>query len=463
MFDSKFFYGVDAGMIYILEICSCLASIYFIYFLGLFKFQVKKCLTISISVLSSMIIFFVFEDKLKDISYILDSKLILSVSLVIAFSLAYYKEKYKCLEKSLFSVFIISIVNRFAVNLVKIIFISVYNYDKLIDNINFMLISTLVSYLYTIAIIFLIKKYSKLNNYNIKDIFKNNFLYYSIISLFSFTLVIDRFILYMISIIEFNKSIFNALLILSEITIVVVFAIILAFIYLSKKHEEILFRQLEIEKLTEYTRNIEVLNQDTRAFKHDFVNILSCIRGYLDTDNFSELKSFFFNKILPINDDLNKDSLKLHLLSNIKIPELKGLISSKVLKAKAEGVDIFIDIAEPIEDIKMDTIDLCRVLGILLDNAIEAAVLCANPILKLGVIKKEKSIDFIVINSFEGKTPKIHEIFIRGFSTKGSGRGIGLANLKSILSNYYNTILDTTIEDNLFTQNIKIISRRITL
>lgn len=450
-------------MIYILDICTCLVSIYFVYFLGLFKFQVKKCLTISISVLSFMMLFLKFEDKLSYISYILDTKFILSISLVIAFSLAYYKEKVKYLEKALFSVFIIFIVNSFAVNLVKIIFISVFNHDKLIYNIYFMPISTLVSYLYTISMIFLIKKYSKLNNYNIKDIFKNSFLYYSIISLFSFALIIDRFTAYTISIIAFNKSIFNALLILNEMTIVVFFAIILAFIYLSKRHEEILFRQLEIEKLTEYTNNIEVLDQDIRAFKHDFVNILSCIRGYLDTDNFSELKSFFFNKILPINDDLNKDSLKLHLLSNIKTPELKGLISSKVLKAKSEGIDIFIDIAEPIEDIKMDTIDLCRVLGILLDNAIEAAVLCANPVLKLGVIKKQKSISFIVINSFEGETPKIHEIYIRGFSTKGIGRGIGLANLKSILSNYYNTILDTSIEDNLFIQNIEIISRRISL
>lgn len=450
-------------MIYILDICTCLASIYFVYFLGLFKFQVKKCLTIGISVLSFMMLFLIFEDKLKYISYILDTKFILSVSLIIAFSLAYYKEKVKYLEKSLFSVFIIFIVNSFAVNLVKIIFISVFNYDKLIYNVYFMPISTLVSYLYTIVMIFLIKKYSKLNNYNIKDIFKNSFLYYSIISLLSFALIIDRFTAYTISIIVFNKSIFNALLILNEMTIVVFFAIILAFIYLSKRHEEILFRQLEIEKLTEYTNNIEVLDQDIRAFKHDFVNILSCIRGYLDTDNFSELKSFFFNKILPINDDLNKDSLKLHLLSNIKTPELKGLISSKVLKAKAEGIDIFIDIAEPIEDIKMDTIDLCRVLGILLDNAIEAAVLCDNPVLKLGVIKKQKSISFIIINSFEGETPKIHEIYIRGFSTKGTGRGIGLANLKSILSNYYNTILDTSIEDNLFIQNIEITSRRISL
>ncbi len=450
-------------MIYILEICTCLTSIYFVYFLGLFKFQVKKCLTIIISVLSFMMLFLIFKDKLNYISYILDTKFILSVSLIIAFSLAYYKEKVKYLEKALFSVFIIFMVNSFAVNLVKIIFISVFNHDKLIYNIYFRLISTLVSYIYTAVMIFLIKKYSKLNNYNIKDIFKNSFLYYSIISLFSFDLIVDRFTAYTISIIAFNKSIFNALLILNEMTIVVFFAIILAFIYLSKRHEEILFRQLEIEKLTEYTNNIEVLDEDIRAFKHDFVNILSCIRGYLDTDNFSELKKFFFNKILPINDNLNKDSLKLHLLSNIKTPELKGLISSKVLKAKSEGIDIFIDIAEPIEDIKMDTIDLCRVIGILLDNAIEAAVLCANPVLKLGVIKKQKSISFIVINSFEGETPKIHEIYVRGFSTKGTGRGIGLANLKSILRNYYNTILDTSIEDNLFIQNIEIISRRMSL
>lgn len=111
----------------------------------------------------------------------------------------------------------------------------------------------------------------------------------------------------------------------------------------------------------------------------------------------------------------------------------------------------------------MDTIDLCRILGILLDNAIEAAVLCANPVLNLGIIKKQRSISFIVINSFEGETPKIHEIYVRGFSTNGTGRGIGLANLKSILSNYYNTILDTSIEDNLFIQNIEIINRRISL
>lgn len=450
-------------MIYILNILTCLISIYFVYFLGLFKFQIKKFLIISISLLILMMLFLIFEDNLNYISCILDTRFILSIGLIAAFSIAYYKEKVKYLEKALFSVFILFIVNSFAVNLVKIIFISVFNYDKLIYDVYFMPISTLVSYLYTIVMIFLIKKYSKLNNYNIKDIFKNSFLYYSIISLFSFALIIDRFTAYTISIIAFNKIIFNALLILNEVTIVIFFGITLAFIYLSKRHEEILFRQLELEKLTEYTNNIEVLNEDIRAFKHDFVNILSCIRGYLDTDNFDGLKSFFLDKILPLNNNLNKHSLRLNLLSNIKTPEIKGLISSKVLKAKSEGIDIFIDISDPIEDIKMDTIDLCRILGILLDNAIEAAVLCTNPILKLGIIKKQRSISFIVINSFEGETPKIHEIYVRGFSTKGTGRGIGLANLKSILSNYYNTILDTSIEDNLFIQNIEIINRRINL
>ncbi|MGE5627935.1 MAG: sensor histidine kinase [Solirubrobacterales bacterium] len=446
-------------MIHILDLFTCLASIYFVYFLGLFKFQVKKFLTISIAVLSIMVLFLIFQDKFYYTNYILDTKLVLSVSLIAAFSISYKKD----IEKALFSVFIIFIVDSFAVNLVKIIFISVFNNDKLIYNTYYMPVSTMVSYMYTIVMILIIKKYSKMNNYNINDIFNNSFLYYSITALFSFSLIIDRFTAYTLSIIAFNKGIFNALLTLNEMIIVVFFGIILGFIYLSKRHEEMLFRQLEIEKLSEYTNNIEVLDQDIRAFKHDYTNIMSCIRGYLDTDNYAQLKEFFFNKLLPINDDLNKDSLKLHLLSNIKTPEVKGLISSKVLKAKSAGIDIFIDIAEPIEDIMMDTIDLCRVLGILLDNAIEAAVLCDNPVIKLGIIKKQKSISFIVINSFAGETPKIHEIYVRGFSTKGTGRGIGLANLKSILSNYYNTILDTSIEGSLFIQNIEIISRRISL
>lgn len=79
------------------------------------------------------------------------------------------------------------------------------------------------------------------------------------------------------------------------------------------------------------------------------------------------------------------------------------------------------------------------------------------PSVKLGVIKKKCSVLFVIINSYAGQTPKIYEIYKPGFSTKGSNRGIGLATMKTILSNYFNTVLDTTIENDTFTQTLEII------
>lgn len=40
---------------------------------------------------------------------------------------------------------------------------------------------------------------------------------------------------------------------------------------------------------------------------------------------------------------------------------------------------MFIDVMEPIERIDMDVIDLCRVVGILIDNAIETALTTTDP------------------------------------------------------------------------------------
>ncbi|ALS16163.1 GHKL domain-containing protein [Clostridium butyricum] len=66
-------------------------------------------------------------------------------------------------------------------------------------------------------------------------------------------------------------------------------------------------------------------------------------------------------------------------------------------------IDTFIDIVEPIEKINMDIIDLSRIVGILLDNAVEGAVECDKPSLKVGIINKENSILIVIINSVKDK------------------------------------------------------------
>jgi len=43
------------------------------------------------------------------------------------------------------------------------------------------------------------------------------------------------------------------------------------------------------------------------------------------------------------------------------------------------------------------------------------------------------------------------------YSTKGEGRGMGLAIAKKIISKYKNVLHVTTYEDNIFTQTIEIL------
>lgn len=215
-------------------------------------------------------------------------------------------------------------------------------------------------------------------------------------------------------------------------------------------------KQLQFENLQEYITNLETLYTEMRAFRHDYVNILSSLLGYIEVKDIDGLKKYFNNNILPISNGIESNNFKLGLLKNLKLPEIKGIVSSKVIRAQELGIDVLIDIAEPIEKIDMNVIDLCRVIGILIDNSVEASLYCANPAIKIAFINKGKSVIIVVINNYFSDIPPISKMFQKGFSTKGENRGLGLSNLKKIINKHNNISLDTIIEDNEFIQNIAI-------
>jgi two-component system sensor histidine kinase AgrC len=54
----------------------------------------------------------------------------------------------------------------------------------------------------------------------------------------------------------------------------------------------------------------------------------------------------------------------------------------------------------------------------------------------------------------------MQKINIDGYSSKGSGRGMGLAIAKKILEKYKNVLHITTFEDNIFTQTLEIANKK---
>lgn len=84
----------------------------------------------------------------------------------------------------------------------------------------------------------------------------------------------------------------------------------------------------------------------------------------------------------------------------IILQEIKGLISAKVIRAQELGIDVVIDVTEIIDNIDMDRVDLVRSLGILLDNAIDAAVESTDKKMNVALIKKDQSVIIIVSNTY---------------------------------------------------------------
>lgn len=213
-------------------------------------------------------------------------------------------------------------------------------------------------------------------------------------------------------------------------------------------------RMAQFENLRIYTERLENSYGIMRKFKHDYMNILVTMSGYLKEDDMDGLKEYYGERILPISRAFTESDTKLGALSNIKNTAIKSLLSSKFVYMIEIGIKAEIELTEPINDLNMDCLDLSRVLGIFLDNAMEAAMETEEKEVHFCIFYKEKNLHLIIQNTALPPTHAISELRSHEISTKGENRGIGLFNVDLILKNYENTIWNTTYEEPYFTQEL---------
>lgn len=276
------------------------------------------------------------------------------------------------------------------------------------------------------------------------------------------TLLLTVAVSYANIIIQVNNNLGIEVIKLNSILFLAYFILLMIIMYILikniAKEMEYKNKQAQLQNLQDYVGKLESLYTDMRGFRHDYINILSSMIGYIENKDIDSLEKYFNEKIAPLGKGMESNNFKIGLLKNIKIPEIKGILSSKLIRAQELSIDVFIDVAEEIEKIDMDIIDLSRITGILLDNAIEAAEKSDKPSIKVAFINKKKSVFIIIINSIDEEVP-IYKIYQKGFSTKGENRGLGLYNLKEITGKYKNVSIDTLIENGEFKQFIEITNR----
>ena len=213
----------------------------------------------------------------------------------------------------------------------------------------------------------------------------------------------------------------------------------------------------EKREIDEYSHVIEDMYSETRRFKHDYINMLSPLKEYIDNSDIKGLHKFFYENVIDMDSDIKWGSSNIDKLKYIKDTGLKAILSTKLIKALSVNIDIKVEIVENIPDVSMNIMDLCRIVGILMDNAVEAAQECEYPKIKVCIVRKNDYVVIVIMNNYFGKKPVIHKIYKEGFSTKGKSRGLGLYTVKNIIDTKYdNVLLNTSVEENVFKQELMI-------
>lgn len=267
--------------------------------------------------------------------------------------------------------------------------------------------------------------------------------------IFLFNIAIGDYIGYSRSVITFNCILFACYFIISTILI----------INIIKSHMEKVnldIRQDSYNRLQEYTNQIENMYSSLRSFKHDYSNIMLSMSGYIEANDMDGLKEYFDKEILPLSKKITKNTAHINQLMNIKTTELKSIISSKLLYAIELNINVNIEVTDEIVSLPIDTLDLCRVIGIFLDNAIEATLETDQPSIRFALINLETEYIFVISNTFLEKGIPYAALAKPNVSTKGANRGIGLYNAHEIISRYNHAFLDTEIQDKIFVQRLQL-------
>lgn len=337
--------------------------------------------------------------------------------------------------------------------LVELIFSRIYSTIFNIDYVVGMnipihrLIGTLFMYLF-IFIIYLILKYFKVNLSKIEILNKKH--RYLLILNIVFGIILIATQLYILTFYTYLLPAF--ILLLSIISILAYLIVSFYTIFTVSKLER---TSMSLEEAQLYNRTLEILQDNTRAFRHDFANILQGMVGYMDNNDMEGLRKYYSQLVEDIQQSNNLTTLSPKVVNN---PAIYNVLASKYHKADSLGIKIHLEAFLDMNELHMKIYEFTRVLGILMDNAIEATSECENKIINVSFRKdSRKHMQLLVIeNTYKNKDVDTDKIFEKGYSTKKGNTGLGLWEVRQILKKNNNLNLFTTKNSEFFIQQFEI-------
>jgi len=210
-----------------------------------------------------------------------------------------------------------------------------------------------------------------------------------------------------------------------------------------------------IEFMNSYEEKIDELRIQSHENKNQLLNIKSKI---IDKDKNKNIIEYI-DSIL--NEKVQLDKGKYSKLKYLPSNGFKGMFYYKISKAEELGIKISINISAGIKKSVLHNMNaedykqLCRIIGVYLDNAIEASAISNEKLLGIEIYLNNNDVEIIISNSYLGEVD-IKNVNEKGYSTKGKSHGYGLSLVKNILENSDIFSSETTTCNGIYTQKLNI-------
>lgn len=289
------------------------------------------------------------------------------------------------------------------------------------------------------------KPLKKLINYNLSTNKK-------IIVMSSITLVMLAIFFYnLIKTFEFNNNI------ITYLVIIVMLICILLYLFKQKIENEKISKKYD--ELLDVMKSYESDIEEQRTLRHETKNEFATIKCKLQDKEDNKTIIEYIDSV--IGEKEKAGSTKYSKFKYLPSNGLKGFFYYKFIEAEKKGISVSVNISKQIENSFLKDIetkdfkDLARIIGVYLDNAIEASSTSEDKKLGIEMYLIKEKIEIIITNTFNNEI-NLDKIGKESFSTKGKHRCHGLLLVNKILSENNKFEAKNEIRGNIYIQSLKI-------
>jgi len=226
-------------------------------------------------------------------------------------------------------------------------------------------------------------------------------------------------------------------------------AAVIAFLLANRKYMHYLVERrvadYQNELASRHCNEVENIYKQMRGWRHDYHNHIQLLKAHLAQRQFAEADEY----LGKLDEDLTQVDTILKT-GNVMVD---AILNSKISLAQSRDISVNAKAIVP-KVLQVQPVDLCVIIGNLLDNAIEACMKLSEPekrFIRVYIGVHKEMLYISVSNATLGKAKKVGKAYLTTKNT--SSHGFGLVRIDKIAEKY-SGFVDREHEEGVFATEV---------